>query len=88
MVSKTESTGRLHAMIVDYVLEHNGEDEFVPTQDEVTTFYLGLQEEQVVDRKDKSMERTESIVSSIIEIEQLLSKITEEQKQVRSTVNE
>lgn len=47
-MSNNEASGGLHAPNVDDVLEHNGEDEFFRTQDNMTPFYLGLQKNQVV----------------------------------------
>lgn len=56
----------LHDPIVDEVLEQNGEDKFARAQDEVRQFYLGPQEEQVMDTKDGSMERTGGNASRIV----------------------
>lgn len=83
-----KSTGRIQFPIVHEVLEHDGEDELLRTQNEVKPFYLGTQEEQVVGTQNGSMERTGGSASQTMEPEELLAKVTEKMKQVVATVIE
>lgn len=73
----TEVSGGFHAPIVDDVLEHIDEYEFVRTQVEVTLYYLGLQGQRVADTQDESMDRKEGSPSTIIELEEWVAKVTE-----------
>lgn len=57
-------------------MEHNGEDEFDRRQEKMTLSYLYSQEEKVVDPQDGNMERTRGSASRIIELGELLVKVT------------
>lgn len=55
-VSNTQTAVVLGALMVSDVLQHNGEDKCFPTRDEVTPFYVGSQEENIVDTAPGSLD--------------------------------
>lgn len=76
-MSSNEAAGGLHASNVDEVSAHNGQDQFVWTQDEATLFYLWSQEKQALDNHDGSIKRPACSALRILELKELLGKVTE-----------
>lgn len=85
-VENTDAAGSIFALIVDSILEYDGEDEFVRAHNKVTRFYLCLQEQQVVPTRNGSMQRTGSRALRIVEPEKLLAMVSEEKMQVIATL--